>query len=1480
MDTTADSNAQIPKTPPKKRSLPPFTPKTPMRVNGHIPNRLIANDMSDIALAPGCTLIVRGIGATKRNSDPVKLLEAAIAQINKTNPNLADIPLTVKPFSTRGDWSTTCYVQLNSRQIPKNPAEIDILEPRSDLLQMWMNALAEHDSKWNVAWAPAKQGTDKCMYVRFPDLNAASGDQEAPKEKLLLWAKSKNYPVCQSFANAGGVILALANPAHVDQILSTGHHTIKGFSHPLRALPARQVEIQNIFELIIMGVPTDYENMDGLLEEWIDNTFADEGISKMAGRRTPPNEPETFVFHMTSWADTARILSAKFQEMFLDDFKKYGTSLLPPQTLFKVNSEGFYRPKGNMRTEIQKGASTIDGSIKDLQRQFNDMVQTNQQQFQATQLQFATITSSLNTVSHTISSLEDRVVNTQQALLAQAQEVSLSRNLSDTNTDILKLQTKLLFENDPLKKKHIGRLLETAEKQQILLEESVKNYSREFLTIVGGPVGQIQVPQSNPTITAVPPVAQEHLPSPPDVPINTRRRTSGEMSGEIEQQGNHKKIRQGAEIMDQDMEMSTPADKVCHVALTNPSKLIMTYGDAAVSVMSDKMHVTHTKTTLKSVFRGIFDNLRDLSRCCRSRVFSRRSAVNTTPNSYFIIGLLVVALSLVQITQAATPPASTSTLSIYALNANGLVKPVKLNHVNAVIKARSPQAFVIGETKTKSKLTKSLPCSDYEIYEEEGLPAENHHIFKWGLVLGIRKNSVQIVQRLQIAQQSLKGRVIAVDVILPTPNGKGIPHRIIGCYAPWNPGETDDNKDFWDDLANLCRSTATSWTLAGDLNATVAPFERHSGGTEARRQFLQFLRSSDSRDLWTDNPDRTRLTDWTCRSRQDGGPAEGNIIDRVVTSQPTFVDAEISVADRYSDWVPNTDHRGIIARITHSIPETPQESLNDLTTNFTRKPSSPPRIKMPLKTEKHKYDTFRENVDRLIEAKSIDNVIITDDASFIQQYKILTEIITSTASNVFGHTKPYTITKPNITNAKIKTIVASIRTIGGAIRFEKSCRTAHVSPKALKYHEDKLGLITMQSRGQPSLLLKVFSTDRRALHKTLYAERAKEIVSRAKQADKRQVFMALRGSTKKMVQASDFVPLPFALNDLDDPERLVCDPEGVKETTRKYFTRLYDHSRVRELPKPWINTPSVTEVRRRVEEDRFEWPRKTTLANFRAMIRRGNHRPSPGPDRWEKWTVKSLSDKALSLVLDLHNYEVVNSCFPGTIKDLWLTTVFKKGLRTDLKNWRGLAFSNFLANSPMTWLNQSLIRYSVEKSILPDTQVAAQPGVQTRDLISYLAGVKCWAHRHKQTVYAIQRDQMKGFDYLSPSGFYDAVRAYGLPDDIIKLDTAAQDQVRCFIQTAYGATDPIVVSGVSKQGGPVSPLKSTFTTSMGHYYLQDCLNADVDALVVTSGSNERNEPHFKSAEEKLLVAMVEATDDTYIFSKSVGSLVENTLKME
>lgn len=147
--------------------------------------------------------------------------------------------------------------------------------------------------------------------------------------------------------------------------------------------------------------------------------------------------------------------------------------------------------------------------------------------------------------------------------------------------------------------------------------------------------------------------------------------------------------------------------------------------------------------------------------------------------------LIVGLLSVVPLANATTP---TSTFTIYALNANGLVQPVKLSHINNAINAHKPHVFVIGETKTQSKLSKSLPYLDYDIYEEPGERCDGHHIFKWGLVMGIRKD-VQIVQRIALTQNSFKGRVIVLDVVLPSSIGNHSTHRMIGAYARGTLGE-------------------------------------------------------------------------------------------------------------------------------------------------------------------------------------------------------------------------------------------------------------------------------------------------------------------------------------------------------------------------------------------------------------------------------------------------------------------------------------------------------------------------------------------------------------------------------------------------------------------------------------------------------------------------------------------------------------------
>jgi hypothetical protein len=72
--------------------------------------------------------------------------------------------------------------------------------------------------------------------------------------------------------------------------------------------------------------------------------------------------------------------------------------------------------------------------------------------------------------------------------------------------------------------------------------------------------------------------------------------------------------------------------------------------------------------------------------------------------------------------------------------------------------------------KTYDKVGKNLPTHDYNFFEETGVKMDNHHLYKWGVIVGIRKD-IQVAQRVNVPS-SLKGRVVAVDLVLGTSKGR------------------------------------------------------------------------------------------------------------------------------------------------------------------------------------------------------------------------------------------------------------------------------------------------------------------------------------------------------------------------------------------------------------------------------------------------------------------------------------------------------------------------------------------------------------------------------------------------------------------------------------------------------------------------------------------------------------------------------------
>ncbi|KAF7336323.1 hypothetical protein MVEN_02180700 [Mycena venus] len=171
-----------------------------------------------------------------------------------------------------------------------------------------------------------------------------------------------------------------------------------------------------------------------------------------------------------------------------------------------------------------------------------------------------------------------------------------------------------------------------------------------------------------------------------------------------------------------------------------------------------------------------------------------KPAASSIHNPSSLLLLLLILLSAASLALVAGPRANPG-FSSYALNMNGLGGPGKISHINSAISQRNPHSFVITETKTNEKLSSKLP-REYNIFEEDALPLPHGKGHKWG-VASIAKGGESL--------------------------------RVIGVYAPWDPGinNIDPNaREFWGDLTSFCNETQTSWSISGDLNATVTSSER------------------------------------------------------------------------------------------------------------------------------------------------------------------------------------------------------------------------------------------------------------------------------------------------------------------------------------------------------------------------------------------------------------------------------------------------------------------------------------------------------------------------------------------------------------------------------------------------------------------------------------------------------------------------------
>jgi len=181
--------------------------------------------------------------------------------------------------------------------------------------------------------------------------------------------------------------------------------------------------------------------------------------------------------------------------------------------------------------------------------------------------------------------------------------------------------------------------------------------------------------------------------------------------------------------------------------------------------------------------------------------------LSRTLNFRFRIRVLITLLVLLLFvnTTMAMPTFAQSELTVCALNANGLMSPVKLALIGPLLMKLAPHFFALSETKTRTNAVSNLQISNYEVFEEKAVPcAAPSTLAKWGIILGVRKD-IQIVARIPLNLEPLEGRVVCVDVVVPSLSSfsTSFIHRVFAVYAPCDPGADDLSLNFWPCLTDV-----------------------------------------------------------------------------------------------------------------------------------------------------------------------------------------------------------------------------------------------------------------------------------------------------------------------------------------------------------------------------------------------------------------------------------------------------------------------------------------------------------------------------------------------------------------------------------------------------------------------------------------------------------------------------------------------------
>eukprot|EP01124_Arcella_intermedia_P032083 TRINITY_DN7412_c0_g1_i1.p1 TRINITY_DN7412_c0_g1~~TRINITY_DN7412_c0_g1_i1.p1 ORF type:complete len:456 (+),score=81.50 TRINITY_DN7412_c0_g1_i1:1241-2608(+) len=199
--------------------------------------------------------------------------------------------------------------------------------------------------------------------------------------------------------------------------------------------------------------------------------------------------------------------------------------------------------------------------------------------------------------------------------------------------------------------------------------------------------------------------------------------------------------------------------------------------------------------------------------------------------------------------------------------------------------------------------------------------------------------------------------------------------------------------------------------------------------------------------------------------------------------------------------------------------------------------------------------------------------------------------------------------------------------------------------------------------------------------------------------------------------------------------------------------------------------------------------------SFALICLKGNS--SPGPD--------GVNNKSMHIYLK-------NPTFIDTLKDATITTLFKKGDRRVLENYRGISLLNSIFKLITGIVNRRKTRLKEMSGAYSDSQGGGRPGRSIGMKVLNIINLVQMAKQQGKNPILIRFDLVKAYDKINFKGILDAFTVLNYGQDYIEFYKEAYLNIRSKVKTYHGLTSNIFSGESLAHGDNGSP--STFDDFM------------------------------------------------------------------